>query len=532
MGFARRRLFEMQEDEHERLPKRLDEQLNQRQPGAAPAPSRAVSAKLILFATVAFFVARIPLIARRVFDPDELEHSHAAWSVFKGMLPYRDFFEHHTPWYYFALSPFFHWFAVDQSFESARHFLLFARVLSLVLAALSVVLVIRLGRLVANRSVGLLAGLFVAAQPIFIQKTLEIRPDVPAFVFFVGALWFLLRGLSEDEAATTPRLRWFLGGGLCLGAAIVCTQKMLFVLPGAFLGLGLWAFAGGLRAMGARILAALIVGVGVAVPALFTWTGFAVHDGGRQFIYNNFLLNTRFQLRSFRGVQATLKTSWPILVLALLGAGVALYRFSRAKQRRYGDVLLLCTLGGLLAGIVVVPVVYEQYCLVPLSIACLFAAQGLSFLVNLVQERARAWVLVCAILPLLVLPVLNLGWSFGHRNDRQMARLRYVFEHTGPADTVLDGWLGTQVFRPHPLYYFFMHRELWGAMSESDKEAYLGPLESGKVRPSLITLDDELLALGPRFMSFLHKNYASSDGLFYFPTRTPHTTADENRQRH
>jgi hypothetical protein len=511
----------MPQDEHERL--------DQSQPSAAPEPRRDVSVLLALLATVAFFVARIPLIPRRVFDPDEFEHTHAAWSVFKGLLPYRDFFEHHTPWFYFALSPFFRWFAVDQSYESARRFLLFGRVVSLVLAALSVVLVMAVGRLAANRRVGLLTGLFVAAQPVFIQKTLEIRPDVPAFLFFVGALWFLLRGLLKEDAAT-PRLRWFLCGGLCLGAAIMCTQKMLFVLPGAFLGLGLWTLAGGRRALGARMLAVLVVGLGVAAPALVTWIGFAVRGGGRQFIYNNFLLNARFQLRSFRGVQVTCKTSWPILVLALLGAGVAIYRFSRAKRRRYGDLLLLCTLGGLIAGIAVVPVVYEQYCLVPLSIACLFAAKGLSFLVELVRERVRAWFLVCAILPLVVLPVLYLGWSFGHRNDRQMERLRYVFEHTRPTDSVLDGWLGTQVFRPHPLYYFFMHRELLGALSESDKDAYLGPLESGKVRPSLITVDDELLALGPRFSSFLRTHYASSDGLFYFPTPNPSTTADEKHQ--
>ena len=162
-----------------------------------------------------------------------------------------------------------------------------------------------------------------------------------------------------------------------------------------------------------------------------------------------------------------------------------MHRFYRAGRRRYGDVLLLCTLGGLDRGVVVVPVVYEQYCLVPLAIACLFAAQGLSCLVDLARERARAWLLVCAILPLLILPVLDLGGRFGHRNDRQLARLRYVFAHTGPADQVLDGWLGTQVFRPHPLYYFFMHRELLGALSETDKDAYLGPLESGKVRPAL-----------------------------------------------
>ena len=73
------------------------------------------------------------------------------------------------------------------------------------------------------------------------------------------------------------------------------------------------------------------------------------------------------------------------------------------------------------------------------------------------------------------------------------------------------------MFRPHPLYYAFMHRELLAMLSQADKDAYLGPLESGRVRPALITLDDELRALGPRFLSFLRHHYVSADGVFYFP---------------
>ena len=92
----------------------------------------------LLVAIAGLLIARIPVMGVRFFDPDELEHAHAAWSVFRGLLPYRDFFEHHTPWYYLGLSPFFRWFAVDQSFESAMRFLSFARGLSLVLTALSV----------------------------------------------------------------------------------------------------------------------------------------------------------------------------------------------------------------------------------------------------------------------------------------------------------------------------------------------------------------------------------------------------------
>jgi len=474
----------------------------------------------VLVAIAGLLIARIPVIPVRVFDPDEFEHAHAAWSVFRGLLPYRDFFEHHTPWYYFALSPFFGWFAVDQSFESAMRFLSFGRALSLLLTALSVGLLFLVGRLGASSKVGLLAGLFLVAQPVVIQKTLEIRPDVPALAFFLGGLWWVLRGLQkQDDDPPTRRLGWFIGGGLCLGAAIMCTQKMLFVLPGAFAGLGLWALAGGRRTLLRRISALLMVLAGIAVPVALTWIAFAVQGAGNQFIYDNFIINSQWRLRSNRHLLVTLETSWPMLVLCVVGASVAMAHFYRARQRRYGDVLLLCTLGGLIAGIAVVPAAYKQYYLMPLPIACVFAAKGLVFLVEMAQERVRRRLFVGATVLILIWPGVELKRSFVRRDDRQTARLRYVFEHTAPADAVLDGWLGTQVFRPHPLHYAFMHRELLAMLSEADKDAYLGPLESGRVRPALITLDDELIALGPRFLTFLRQNYVSADGVFYRPAR-------------
>lgn len=497
----------------------------------ARADSRwRVADAFLLVATVGILLGRIPVIPVRFFDQDELEHAHAAWSLFKGLLPYRDFFEHHTPWFYYALAPFFRWFAVDQSFESAMRFMSFARGLSLVLTALSVVLVFLLGRLAANRRVGLLAALFLAGQPAVIQKTLEIRPDVPALPFYLAGLWFLLRGLggpghrqdpADRQDSAAPRLRWFFGGGLCFGAAIMCTQKMLFILPGAFAGLGLWALAGGPRSSGGaatlrtRVPALLVVLVGVAVPFAATWAAFAVQGGGHQFIHNNFLLNAKWRMHSGRHIQKVLATSWLIVALGLVGAVVAMVRFSRARQRPYGDVLLLCTLGGLIAGLGVVPAAYRQYYLMPLPIVSVFAAQGLCFLVEKASERFRPWLLVGAAAVFLIWPVVDLTRSFARRDEQQTARLRYVFEHTAPTDTVLDGWMGTAVFRPHPLYYFFMHGELRVMLTEGEKDAYVDAFESGRVRPALIALDQELVALGPRFVRFVRSNYVSDDGLFY-----------------
>jgi len=206
----------------------------------------------------------------------------------------------------------------------------------------------------------------------------------------------------------------------------MCTQKMLFVLPGALTGLGIWAVAGGQRPLLARSLAGMGALVGIVVPGALTWAGFAISGGGSQFIQNNFLLNAKWRMHSDEHLM----------------------------------VLLLCTLGGLVAGILVIPAAYKQYYLIPLAIACVFAAQGLAFVVELVQQSARAWLLISATLPLLVWPVVELGRSFTEQDQRQTARLRYVFEHTRPTDTVLDGWLGTGAFRPHPLYYSFMHGEL------------------------------------------------------------------------
>src|SRR3569623_1459042 len=226
----------------------------------------------VIFLSIAIIVlllAQLPSVPTRFFDPDEFEHAHAAWSVSRGLVPYRDFFEHHTPWYYYLLAPFFRWFAVDQSFVGAMHFLEFGRLLSLTMTALSAGLVFLIGRTIGGRRIGLFAALLFVGQPVIIQKSLEIRPDIPALSFFVGGLLLFVRAVDEEMVPRGRLLRFF-AGGLCLGAAIMCTQKMLFVLPGAVVGLAFWVLGGGMRGWLQRCLGVLLLGAGVALPAVLT----------------------------------------------------------------------------------------------------------------------------------------------------------------------------------------------------------------------------------------------------------------------
>jgi 4-amino-4-deoxy-L-arabinose transferase-like glycosyltransferase len=479
----------------------------------------------LLAAIAALLVARTPLLGVRVFDNDEFEHAHAAWNVSRGLVPYRDFFEHHTPWYHLALAPFFHWFAVAESFESAGHFLIFGRVLSLALTVLSVVLTYLVARLGGSRRAGLFAGLFLVGQPVLMQKTLEIRPDVLALPFFIGALWFLLRGLGAEEVSSARRLRWwlrwFLGGGLCLGAAIMCTQKMLFVLPGAMVGLGIWILRGARQTRAFRLSAVLVLLVGVAGPVLVTWLGFALRGAGGRFIYDNFLLNARVTMGSNRALPLIFITSWPILLLAFVGARAALFGRARDEARDDGSVLLLAIVGGFVAGIPIVRVAYEQYYLPAMTIVCLFAARGICLLLERSRYGARSgasvWLVAGAAVALSIWPVIDLRRSLDIRNDVQLGRLHVVYAETGPTDRVLDGWLGTNVFRPAPHYYFFMHSELQAMLTEREKNAYLDAITSAADRPRLIAMDDELRALGPRFLDFVARNYVSFGGLFYLP---------------
>jgi hypothetical protein len=269
-----------------------------------------------------------------------------------------------------------------------------------------------------------------------------------------------------------------------------------------------------------RLLAALVFAAAILLPGVLTWAAFARQGAGRDFIASNFLLNARWKHIATNQLMKLTTTSWPLLVLAAVGSAMLVPRMlRRLRERERGQrpdtLLLFSILIGLFLGVPFMPSAHRQYYLIPLPLVALFAARGLFLLIDRVPQPKRAWWFGVALVALAIHPALALREAFHDRNDLQLARLGFVYDHTAPSDPVMDGWEGMGTFRPHAFRYFFLHEETLAMLPSAALDAYLDALETGAIRPRLIALDRNLRALGPRFLAFVAANYTSSDGFFY-----------------
>ena len=156
---------------------------------------------------------RFRLLQMNKFNPDEFEHLHTAWCITKGLIPYRDFFEHHTPLFYYFLAPLVRLFQVETSVDDAISMIFFARTAMWMMTGGIVILTFYLGLAWRGWHVGLISAVFLMNAVMFLEKSLEIRPDVFALLCWMGSLVFLIYGLrSRDMCAGRSRMLFFSSG--------------------------------------------------------------------------------------------------------------------------------------------------------------------------------------------------------------------------------------------------------------------------------------------------------------------------------
>jgi hypothetical protein len=376
--------------------------------------------------TLGAYFWRLYLLRVRYFNPDEFEHLHAAWCISKGMLLYRDFFELHTPWLHFFLAQFYTFFDVETNVAGAQAFLFFARTWMWVFTGLILVWTLWLGRLWRDARVGCVAALFLANTLMFFRKTLEVRPDVLSVTVWLACLIAVVRGIRDEETGRNPRWR-FLWSGIFLGAAVMCTQKMLFAFPGFGLAM-LWYLldprSRGTHRQRLRNVAYQVAGF--CLPVLLTFGYFAFRGALGQFIEYNFLLTSRwkFVFTPTYDLKQLVKDN-PILVgLALVGFFRALFRTFEREPFRRGEPIYVLSALGLFVGLFIIQAPHQQYYLMFLPLGAVFASDAFldamdSAAAALHGEWARhaRFILcvlagTCAFIALLLLaPKIQLSWA-------------------------------------------------------------------------------------------------------------------------
>ena len=464
-----------------------------------------VTAALVLL----FLGLRLLLLGIERFNPDEFEALHGSYSIASGLIPYRDYFENHLPLLHFLLLPLFRVFAADRSSGQAEALILAARMAMWGMSAATIAACYLVGRLRSGHAQGCTAAALFVGLTIFAHKGFEVRPDVPAHLFLCAS-W-----LSLAAAAVAGPLRrrgpLLVGSGACLGLATLCTQKILFSWPACGLLVFLLVCVDSQGPRRWRWIAFWLFGLALPLVAVGAW--FWAHDAFGSMIDQNLFLNLRWKTRhspmpAFRAIWFE---NWPVVLLSVGGLPSA-FRADSPPVPTSLKLLPPAAAGSVLAGTLIVPAPLYQYFLPLMAPVAWLAADALVRLSHRAASgRSAEWLLAGGLLALSLSPFLRLGRVVASPNAPARAtldRIGWVVDHTGPDETVLDGFSGLGVFRPHAWFYFYPNEDIRPLIDHSEVRELKRRLRNGVVSPRLAILDWDLQQVDSELLQFLKENYA------------------------
>jgi hypothetical protein len=483
-----------------------------------PDPARDPNGRPLLLAAVfgalivVPFLLRLALLERRVFGNDEFEHLHFAWSVSQGQVPYRDYFDHHTPALQYLLAPMFRLFRVETSSADAVSSLFFARRLTWVLASLALAATWALGRRWRGPAVAWAGTLLLANTWVFLAKTIEVRPDVPSTGTVLAGLLLALSGwrrLAHGRRGAGARM---CASGALFGLAVLFTQKAVFLLAGVALAEAWLLASRHVQApRAARLGAVAAQATGFFLPIAATLGYFAAQGALRAFYECNVLVNARWPGLGPRAFVLRFLGDEPAFAgLALLGLAASLRTLARPEAIRAGEPLLALALIAPAASLAVHPAVTFHYFLLFLPQAALYAGAALVALGRLLA-RGRGKDLALAGLAVLVSlgPLVRFARMFQGSNYAALEGVREVIRNSAPWETTLDGFSGLGLYRPAAFYHPHQHWHTLAIQTEAQRRHLAEALRSGAVMPKLVFWDDGYLrdGLPPAAGAFVERHY-------------------------
>jgi hypothetical protein len=484
------------------------------------------------------------------YDADELQHFHFAWNIGQGMLPYRDFFEHHPPLLHYVLAP-----MVRSLTEANFALLLVSRLAALGILVWIITEFCRLLRLsVSKEAAWWGAWALLITHPIG-TAGFEFRADWIALACLVRIATMLAQSVrSSGKRAFLQAL----GAGLLGGIGVCLTQKTGFLLLAILVWLAAAVlFAPDSAARKQRLLIGLLFIAGMLAPIALLALWFMAHGAGQALLQHVVVINLHWvsegtwkytvqqallptfglfalgmlgALRAFRGSKQKLAEGSPetlvaiILIFGIIAllrtpvphgqsflflivpwamhlATITIYESVTDRPHARSDFALLAAAVGIcLATLYWYNAVIVAVVWLPLGYGLWrYASRGASDLSRL--NRAFA---VMAVIGGLVY-IGRVGDALRHKEGRTQAEIiRLVSQKLEPGEPVLETWPLLTPFHPQPTFHGFARAGIIETVTPAVLEPeYIGALEQGKCRVAIISIKDIKRQL-PSFAGYLN----------------------------
>ena len=473
---------------------------------------------LVLFGLLLISVVfRLALTLNREVDIDEFQHLHAAWMVSRHYLLYRDFWENHTPLFYYLLIPLFH------LVREGSRLVIVARMIMSCAAFVILFLVYLLARIDHDRKTSFLAVLILSYMVIFVEKSIEVRPDQILISLWLMSLWMAIRSIARAQ-----RLALLSAGGL-LGIAFLFSPKALLPCTGmcitfavlSFMKRKRYGFTGFAKLQGLYTL-------GFVMPIAVCFALF-YHAGALKAMLTFTVLENLKYPDPFRATYLLYLRN--ICFFALAGAGL----FMHIRNLRRGLIhvsesrllILIPALSLLVILVFVEAAPYPQSVLLFAPLLAIYGAETLkSSLDAIIQNRAGSSELIAGYWPerwpqfllfaftmaaALVIPgtmLLLKAHPFSRTNAEQFERLEYVLRVTRSSDVVFDGE-SAYIFRPQAYFYSPFYHSVLSRIEHGQIQLSI-PESLTSTHCAVVIYDERVSMLPASTQSFLRANYAPS----------------------
>jgi hypothetical protein len=409
-------------------------------------------------------------------------------------VPYRDFWDHHAPLFFYLMAPLTSWVRQGPDVYFA------GRAIMLGMAATSLVLVYRLARRLSPAAAGA-AVLTLAFLPRFVEKTTEVRPDGPALAAWLAAVLCLVRWREGQSR----RALW--GSGFWLGLAITFNLKALYGAVGLALAVVLGAQFGSRSARPWGGALARLAGGTLAAPvALAGWLAWTSGRTGLAAAARDLGTNLYF---------ADFGREWPVAdaalgFLALAFAGVALAVWRQGPRvvahPLHGTVLWPTATTALILLLPTTPGVARHAWLPVLAALGVYAGLAWEAVTRRGGGRLRPVLVAVAVGVVLGVPAFNtIRNAVRPANDVQLAVMRAMLGAACPGEAILDG-TALYVFRPAAYRYRALINGVQGWITDGTV-AERGLLDDIRATRPLVAYADARLKAVPGIAALVSHHY-------------------------